>query len=124
MARRKILVIDDDHATLQMMDDLLCDEYDVSIAEDIAQAGECLKQQRFDLLILDVRMPLTDGLAYLNQLALDPKLAALPVLVASADGDALARFQPEPHRKYLAKPVRSTVLFAAISELLASEESV
>src|SRR5437867_2407180 len=89
VAKRKILVIDDEPATLQMMEDLLSDEYEVSVAEDTAQGSACLNAERFDLLILDVRLPLTDGLAYLRQLTANPKHADLPVLVSSADGDAL-----------------------------------
>lgn len=64
------------HAYLQPM------EVDVVIAETGAEAREALAEQKFDLMLLDLRLPDIHGLELLNDLALD----CPPTIVLTGEG--------------------------------------
>ncbi len=116
--RPKILIIDDDDRFLEMMQDFMLDRYDVAVAEDIFDGSNLLLGEHFDLLILDVRMPVVDGIEYLNMLDAKPEFSRLPILVVSAESGLKDRVPPAPHRAYLAKPFQSQQLFERIDQLL------
>jgi CheY-like chemotaxis protein len=68
-----------------------------------------------DLILLDLMMPIMDGVEFLEEQKKDPRLAAIPVLILSA-------FQKSPLDKthsYLHKPIDLERLLAAIREKLA-----
>src|SRR5512138_612837 len=61
--RLKILVVDDDLSNRQLMQVLLSREgYQVEVAADGMEAFNAIKHQRFDIVFMDLRMPVMDGL--------------------------------------------------------------
>ncbi len=86
-----IAVANDDTDFLALMSDLLTDEgYRVSIHRVAKNAFAELKAARPDLIVLDIQMETPEaGWTLLELLTLDPTLAAIPVLVCSADVVAL-----------------------------------
>lgn len=63
----KILVIDDDTAFCMMLKTFLQKKgYDVTNAFHAAEAEECIKSQNFDVVLTDIRLPDSDGLAILK----------------------------------------------------------
>ncbi len=114
----KILIIDDDDKFLEMMQDFILDRYDVAVAEDIFDGSNLLLGEHFDLLILDIRMPVVDGIEYLKMLDTKPEFASLPVLVVSGEPDLREKVPPAPHRTYLSKPFHADDLFKQIEQLL------
>ncbi len=114
----KILIIDDDDKFLEMMQDFLLDRYDVAVAEDIFDGSNLLLGERFDLLILDIRMPVVDGIEYLQMLNKKPEFAQMPILVVSGEANLQDKVIPAPNRAYLAKPFRSEQLYERIDQLL------
>ncbi len=114
----KILIIDDDDKFLEMMQDFILDRYDVAVAEDIFDGSNLLLGEHFDLLILDIRMPVVDGIEYLKMLDTKPEFASLPVLVVSGEPDLREKVPAAPHRTYLAKPFHADDLFKQIEQLL------
>jgi two-component system sensor kinase FixL len=89
--RARIAVIDDDTTFLQLMDDLLSGEgYDVLIWRNGTTAYEMVRREKPDLVILDMRMEQSEnGWAIMNVIKLDPETVRIPVLVCSADAQAL-----------------------------------
>ena len=59
----------------------------VTEAGDGQQALDLVRQQPFDLILLDVMMPRLDGIAVLAQIKDDPALRHIPVIVISAAGE-------------------------------------
>src|SRR5688572_22670470 len=72
LKRKKVLFVDDDVALLevirQFMGGLAGDTWEIFSASDVSKALGLLKEQRIDLLVLDIHMPLVDGLQFLNLL--------------------------------------------------------
>ena len=81
--------------------------YQVAEAENGLAALEMALQEPFDLVILDVNMPVMDGYAFLHSLRAAPGISALPVLMISTEATAAdrARAAEAGANAYLVKPV-------------------
>src|SRR5213078_4050175 len=85
IATASLLVVDDNELNRDMLTRRLERlGYDVSCAENGIEALKLLKTESFDLLLLDVIMPLMDGFEVLEQLKAEPLLRDIPVIVLSA----------------------------------------
>jgi CheY-like chemotaxis protein len=86
-ARARIALINDDKAYLQLMEDLLQAEegYEVLVCKVSNEAYEFVKEQRPDLILLDIRMETPEaGWTVLELLTLDPQTRDIPMIVCSA----------------------------------------
>jgi len=84
-----ILIADDN----EMNRDILCRRlekqgYMVAAADDGQQALELMAVENFDLLLLDIMMPIMDGYAVLENMRSDDKLKSIPVIVLTAESEA------------------------------------
>jgi CheY-like chemotaxis protein len=81
---KKILVIDDDQFFSKTLAAALpLGKYSLVSAEDGEMGLEKLKNEKPDLVILDLMMPKLDGTAFLKKLQEDKDLPKVPVLVSS-----------------------------------------
>ena len=85
--KRHILVADDEMINREMLQNILCDEYDVLMAEDGEVAYDLIKANRntLSLILLDLMMPRLNGLDLLTRLKEDPDLKGIPVIVLTSD---------------------------------------
>jgi class 3 adenylate cyclase len=92
----------------------------VVFAEHGGEALELLRQQAFDLILLDVLMPELDGYEVLAKLKDDPHLRDIPVIVTSAldEIDSVVRCLEMGAEDYLTKPVNPVLLNARINASL------
>jgi CheY-like chemotaxis protein len=83
-------------------------------------ALERLRQQQFDLVLLDVLMPDLDGLAVLERIKADPALREIPVIMISALDDvaSVVRCIERGAEDHLTKPFDPVLLRARISACL------
>ncbi len=84
----RVLLADDSFLTLSILKDLLAQDPQISVvgeAYDGRQAVEKVTQLRPDLLIMDVMMPVMDGLTAVQEIM---KVSALPILILSSDSAA------------------------------------
>jgi len=106
---RIVLVVDDDEGIRETLFDLLSDEgYTVVTAADGRQALDKLRQTDLKkpcVILLDLMMPIMSGSEFYQEQQRDPELAAIPVVVISADGSVGIKAQPFGG-EYLTKPVR------------------
>ncbi len=81
----KILVVEDESDIRELLVDILCDcGYDVVEAADGAAALVLVNQERPDIILLDVMMPVMDGFQVLKHLKGDPTTRTTPVIMVSA----------------------------------------
>ena len=92
----------------------------VATAENGRVALELLRREPFDLMLLDIEMPEMDGFQVMEQLAADPQLRDLPVIVTSSlEGIAhVVRCIELGADDYLHKPVNQVLLKARIDSSL------
>src|SRR6476661_6878925 len=70
--RTKVLFVDDDETLLavirQLMGGYAADAWEIYTAQDTARGLALLREQKIDLLVLDVHMPVVDGVQFLKLL--------------------------------------------------------
>lgn len=102
--RRRVLFIEDEPALRLSYERAFASRYDVSCAATGAEALRLLETHRPDLVILDLRLPDTDGVDLLRRMrATRP---ALPVIITSAyvSVEPQLRVLNLPYSAYLVKP--------------------
>jgi len=92
----------------------------VVFAENGREALALLRQDGFDLLLLDVLMPELDGYEVLAELQRDPHLRDLPVVMTSAldELESVVKCVEMGAEDYLTKPINSVLLNARINASL------
>jgi DNA-binding response OmpR family regulator len=94
--RNKILLVEDSKTIQQMYrNKLTFEQFQVLTADNGMEAIKILSQEKPDIILLDLMMPVMDGYKVLQVVKTDPKLSNIPVLVFSAKG------QPEEVEKAL-----------------------
>lgn len=86
MSNSHVLVVDDEADIRAAIQDILNDEgFGVTVAADAAEARECLSKRKFDLILLDIWMPDTDGISLLREWSNNGRVTA-PVVIMSGHG--------------------------------------
>lgn len=106
-AAKRILVIEDDIDIRGILTELLEDSgYEVTEAVNGADALEKLKTDTsFNLILLDLMMPIMDGFEFRSHQKIDPRISKIPVVVMSADGQADEKTRRAEVNAYLKKPL-------------------
>ena len=86
MSTSHVLVVDDEGDIRTLIDEILSDEgYEVTVAADAAEARSARGQDKFDLVLLDIWMPDTDGISLLREWSEHGDLDC-PVVIMSGHG--------------------------------------
>ncbi|MCB1315765.1 MAG: response regulator, partial [Leptospiraceae bacterium] len=85
--KKTILIVDDVPANIQILDEILREEYVIKAAMNGKAAISIAEKEIPDLILLDVLMPDMDGLEVCRQLKSRKKLANIPVIFVSALGE-------------------------------------
>lgn len=103
-----ILIVDDDFDLRDSLVDILGDEgFDVAAVGDGLEALEYLRAHPAPaLILLDWMMPRCDGAQFRAQQLADPALAAIPVVLLTADTRVGEKQATLKVREALAKPVK------------------
>ena len=82
----RILVVDDDEFCRSLLRKTLnrLPETNVVEAENGAQAITIAHEGKLDLILLDIMMPVMDGLEFLRQSAADEQISGVPVVMITA----------------------------------------
>lgn len=116
-ARKKILLVDDDPAIRHILLRVLSEEnYFVLTAADGVEALELAEEAKFDLVLLDLNMPIKDGWETFDQLR--TRHPRLPVIVITARPNQLFTAMSAGVGALLEKPLDFTKLFRTIGHLL------
>jgi signal transduction histidine kinase len=82
--RFKILVVDDERINIQVMTSALKNEYEIIAAQNGFDAIDLIKENKPDLILLDVMMPDLDGYAVCRTIKADASFADIPVIFLTA----------------------------------------
>ncbi len=117
MTEPLVLVVDDDPDILEAICDILGTEsYRVARARNGLEALERVAAERPDVILLDLMMPVMDGVAFAHALHQRPAVSDVPILVISADGNP-ARAASVNARAYLAKPFDIDALLSHVAAI-------
>ena len=104
MPQATLLVVDDEPLNVSLLSQLLRPEFRVLGALSGQSALALMAAERPDLVLLDVMMPVMDGLTVLGRMQADPALADIPVIFVTALG---AEFDEEKAWRW-ARPTTSS----------------
>lgn len=131
-AAKRILIVDDEPDVVRYLEMLLRDSgYETAAAADGTAALALMRQQRPDLVTLDISMPKASGTRFYKEVKTDPALASIPVVIVTAvtglGGDPYAYERFISHRNlvpapdgFFPKPIDREEFLAAVEKLLAS----
>lgn len=121
VAGGRILVVDDNEMNRSLLfDQLYRQGHTVEVVDNGAEAIQRLREKPFDIVLLDVMMPVMDGIQTLDMIKTDPKTKELPVIMLSAvdDMDKVVRCIEMGAEEYLPKPFERVLLQARIGAAL------
>ncbi|MBE9608108.1 diguanylate cyclase domain-containing protein [Chitinilyticum piscinae] len=79
-----VLVVDDQMSNIELLGELLGDDYDIRFALDAESALRLIAQQAPELILLDVMMPVMDGYQLCARLKAEPATRDLPIIFLTA----------------------------------------
>jgi CheY-like chemotaxis protein len=119
VGKKKILVVDDDPTTLKMLEGILgAAGYDVVRASAGQDAIDLAREQKPDLLVLDIELPGMDGINVAFKLRELPETKNIPIVFLSAlMGKEIEReTSATPRSSFLRKPVIKDVLLGELKK--------
>jgi two-component system, sensor histidine kinase and response regulator len=127
LAGRRVLLVEDNELNQQVALELLQERgLRVDIAENGEEALRRVAERRYDLVLMDMQMPVMDGVTATRELRRNPALADLPVLAMTAnalpsDRDLCLR---AGMNDFLVKPIAPQQLWSALAHWLAPRAPV
>jgi adenylate cyclase len=120
----RVLVVDDDPLNRMLLIHSLEQKgHRAGSATNGREALKILRENPFDVVLLDIVMPELDGVSVLERLKRDPALRHVPVIVISAvdEIDSVVRCIEMGAEDYLSKPFHPVLLHARINAALAKK---
>ncbi len=117
---KKILIVEDAELNLDLLVQLLEDEYELVTASDGATGIQVAARECPDLILMDMSLPVLNGWEATHQLKADAQLRHIPVICLSAhamDGDLEKALQAGCDG-YLTKPLDEDLLYTELSAFL------
>ncbi|MBV9996037.1 MAG: response regulator [Caulobacteraceae bacterium] len=122
-ARAAHILVVDDNATNRMVVEALCEMFDCS-TESVAdgqEAVEAAKAGRFDLILMDIKMPKMDGVTAareIRRLAAPASRVPIIALTANADPDEVGAYLAAGMCSVVEKPIKAERLREALEAAL------
>jgi two-component system cell cycle response regulator DivK len=123
MGLKTILVVEDQRFNMDLLVQLLEDEYVVLTAVDGAAGIDVVERERPDLVLMDLSLPVIDGWEVARRLKANEALKHIPIIALTAHamvGDA-EKALAAGCDDYLPKPLDEDLLFAKIDQFLGGE---
>jgi putative two-component system response regulator len=115
-----VLVVDDDMINRMLLKTLLKKHANVSNIIEAENGSEALdkikKNSGINLILLDIMMPIVDGIEFLKIFRADMENAHVPVIVLSTDDTKKTEVFDNGANDFIRKPVKEEALFAKIEQ--------
>ncbi len=116
----KVLVVDDDFINRKLLHTLLKKHDIISEIIEAENGSDALNKVRqegnIDLILLDIMMPIVDGVEFLKIFRSDEINAHIPVIVLSTDDTRKTEVFDNGANDFLRKPIKEEQLFDKIAQ--------
>ncbi len=120
-----ILIVDDSPTEVYVFRTMLEKHgHTVSVASGGEEGIEKIREEKPDLVLMDIVMPGLNGFQATRQLTRDPETSSIPVIIISTKGEESDRVWGlrQGAKDYLAKPVNEEQLINKVNALLDEEQ--
>ena len=116
----KILIVDDQEANVLLLQRMLADAGYVSVTSTMRSTEVCdlYRENRYDLILLDLLMPVMDGFQVLDGLKEIEPDDYLPVLVITAQPGHKLRALQAGAKDFISKPIELAEVLARVHNML------
>lgn len=117
----KILIVDDNEMNRKLFRSLLQKNgFETIEAEDGATGLQMAKEHLPSLILMDIQMPVMDGLTAMKAIRAEPETSSIPViaLTSYAMKKDKERFLAEGFDAYISKPIDKNAFISAVSKML------
>ena len=116
----KVLVVDDDMINRMLLKTLLKKNTKVNEIIEAENGSDALnkmeQEQGIDIILLDIMMPIVDGIEFLKIFRADMANAHIPVIVLSTDDTRKTEVFDNGADDFIRKPIKEEALFAKIDQ--------
>ncbi|MEH6593921.1 MAG: two-component sensor histidine kinase BarA [Colwellia polaris] len=115
----KVLAVDDNEANLKLIKELLLEQVvDVSTAVNGAEAVALCQNERFDLIFMDIQMPVLDGISALGIIRQQTLNEQTPIIAVTAHvfGEEKDKILSNGFNSFITKPIDEAMLHHSIYE--------
>jgi len=116
----KVLIVDDDFINRKLLQTLLKKNPSVTDMVEAENGSDALdklkKNPDINLILLDIMMPIVDGVEFLKIFRSDMKNTHIPIIVLSTDDTRKTEVFDNGANDFLRKPVKEDTLFAKIAQ--------
>ncbi|HFQ61186.1 MAG TPA: response regulator [Epsilonproteobacteria bacterium] len=116
----KVLIVDDDFINRKLLQTLLkknTNVVDIQEAENGSDALDKLKKDSsINLILLDIMMPIVDGVEFLKIFRSDMANSHIPVIVLSTDDTRKTEVFDNGANDFLRKPIKEDDLFSKMAQ--------
>ncbi|MDH5718057.1 MAG: response regulator [Spirochaetia bacterium] len=118
----RVLIVDDNQINVILIEKILKNAgyQNITTTTDSTKVTELYKQNKYDLILLDIRMPNMDGFEVMSQLKKIENESYLPIIVLTADSERDVRIKAleEGAKDFLTKPIDQLEALTRIQNLL------
>ncbi len=112
-----ILLVEDNEFNQQIASELLTDAgFQVDVAEDGQKSIEMLNKRPYDIVLMDMQMPVMDGITATREIRQDERFQNLPILAMTAnvmEAD-IEKCREAGMQDHIGKPIDPDELFAKL----------
>ena len=116
----KVLVVDDDMINRMLLKTLLKKYPEVSDVVEAENGSDALDKLKNDpsinLILLDIMMPIVDGIEFLKIFRADMSNSHIPVIVLSTDDTRKTEVYDNGANDFLRKPIKEEMLFEKLDQ--------
>ncbi len=123
-SKKCILAVDDNAIVLSRIESVLCNDYEVVTVNSGARALKYLKEEKPDLILMDIQMAQKDGIETLRDIRAMEDRKDIPVIMLTGveDKDCVLESAKLGIDDYILKPFYSDVLLKRISRVFEQQE--
>jgi len=120
---KRILIVEDSPSVLAILEDMLTDlGYDVTTATNGQRACRLIEENKYNLIITDLSMPVMDGIEFVKTAKQMPNCKFVPIVMLSSEDDEkkIAEAKSVGISTFLRKPVKELQLKTILQVVLGS----
>jgi DNA-binding NtrC family response regulator len=118
-SRGRVLIVDDERHQREILETILQSEgYETSVARNGRHALQIAREQPFDVVLTDMKMPDLDGIALLQELSRAQPAACVVLMTAHGTIDSAVEAMRKGAFDYLTKPLEKDVLLVVLGRAL------